>query len=63
MITALGYNDYTDLRRTLDVGQVPDIRNKFEEIRRNLQDLDYILSRCSAAVKKDLQRIRSRARQ
>lgn len=63
MAAGLGYSENVDLRKALDVGQLPDIKKKFEDVRQNLQDIDFILARCVTAVQKDLQRVRRRAGQ
>lgn len=63
MIAGLEYPEYEDLRKTLDVGQLPNVKKKFEDIRQNLQDIDYILARCAGATQKDLQRIQRRTGQ
>lgn len=63
MIASLERLEYSDLRKSLDIGQVPDIKKKFETIRQNLQNIDYILAACARAVQKDLQRIKRRAGQ
>lgn len=63
MIKGLEYPENVDLKRTLDVGQVPGIKKKLEDTRQNLRDIDNILTRCADAAQKDLQRVRRRARQ
>lgn len=63
MINALGTPEYELLRNTLDTGQIPDIRNRFEEIRQNLLTIDDVLTKCTTALQKDIQRIKSRAEQ
>lgn len=63
MLKEIGYPENTELRRTLNINQMKTIRTCMEDIRRNLKNLDNILSVCAMAAQKDLQIIKKRAGQ
>lgn len=63
MMTEVGQPESTELRKTLNINQLQSIKTYMEEIRRDLMNLDHILSRCAVAAQKDLQIIKRRAGQ
>jgi hypothetical protein len=63
MLKEIGYPENTELRKTLNINQMKTIRTCMEDIRRNLKNLDNILSVCAMAAQKDLQIIKKRAGQ
>jgi len=63
MLKEIGYPENTELRKTLNINQMKTIRTCMENIRRNLKNLDNILSVCAMAAQKDLQIIKKRAGQ
>lgn len=63
MIEGLDYPENVDLRKTLDVGQLPTVKNMLRDTRQNLLQLDQVLARCALAAQNDLRRVQRRAGQ
>ena len=63
MMAEIGHPESAELRKTLNVNQVQTVKTLMEEVRKDLMNLDNILSGCSVAAQRDLQIIKRRAGQ
>ncbi len=61
MIRALQKPESENLRKTLDIAQVPEIRSRMDQVKETLLELDKILASCASAAKLDLDKVRRRA--
>ena len=54
----LSHEEYVNLNNTMDVGEIPRIKERFDNTEENLKILDDPLKRCADATQADLERIR-----
>lgn len=61
MMEIAGQPESEQLGKTLDIGQVTEIKTAFTQIRQQLEHLDGVLGKCATAAQEDLNRLRQRA--
>lgn len=61
MMEIAGQPESEQLGKTLDIGQVTEIKTAFTQIRQQLERLDGVLGKCATAAQEDLNRLRQRA--
>ncbi len=61
MITAAERPEFAELRKTLDIGEIEVVKNLFQGISHNINELEGILEKCVAASRKDQKNLVHRA--